>query len=688
MIDLKRLIEESDVFKEDYEFVKSVIEQVLEEVKTQKSQLNGEIELERLKLEKVKAELELARFRTSANNSETSLNGGETEASIDFDTLKEPIVSDKMFQTIDRETAAHINIRQSGDWFRPLQLGKECDLYFTSSGAEATLANIRTKFWIVNGRSKVKRVIKQCIKCLKVSAKGKNQMMADLASARSHSFRNCNLSIEAVLVKGEDNSKLLNWNLAKIVEVHPGTDDITRVVTLKTGIDVPSVPMLRKIMSDALEEAKVDLDDIEYVEAHGAGTQIGDGTEANALGQIFCKNRRSPLLIGTIKGNIGHTEASSAICGIIKSLIAFETSRIPPSIKYETPNPNAPDLVEGRLKVVTEPTTLNSNYIPVNSLGLGGTLVQTILKRNPITTENRERTNISIPRLVLYPATTEEGINFVFDYVQFNPDLPDEFFALLHKLSFCTPVYKPYRGYALFQEEKSRVTEIKNVSPNERQIWYVMTGMGCQWPGMGLDHMKIDVFAESMHRSAEILKPYGIDLLGLLKSGIKDDHDDRKITVSFVTICAIQIALLDLLKHLDVSPDGMVGHSAGELLCAYADGCLTHEQTLLSFYYRGQSVENSNIPQGGMAAVGLSWSQVQKICPEGIYPACDNATDSITISGEKEPLEKFVEKLKQDNIFVRLVNSHGYGFHCKHVYAAGPALRKAQEKVSVLNFLN
>ncbi|GFQ88244.1 integrase catalytic domain-containing protein, partial [Trichonephila clavata] len=105
---------------------------------------------------------------------------------------------------------------------------------YLHTGAKATLTNIRTKFWIVNGRSKVKRVIKQCIKCLKVSAKGKNQMVADLPSARSHSFRNCNLSIEAVLVKGEDNSKLLNWNLAKIVEVHPGTDDVTRVVTLKT----------------------------------------------------------------------------------------------------------------------------------------------------------------------------------------------------------------------------------------------------------------------------------------------------------------------------------------------------------------------------------------------------------------------------------------------------------------------
>ncbi|GFS62657.1 fatty acid synthase [Trichonephila inaurata madagascariensis] len=304
---------------------------------------------------------------------------------------------------------------------------------------------------------------------------------------------------------------------------------------LPEGIHVPSARMFQKIISDTLEEANVDRDEIEYVETHGAATKVGDEIEANVLGQTFCKNRKRPLLIGTINSNLGNTEASSAICG--------------------------------------------------------------------------------------------------------------------------------------------------NVSPTKREIWYVMTGMGCQWTGMGLDHMKIDVFAKSMHKSAEILKPFGVDLFGLLKSGIKVDPEDRNITVSFVTICAIQIALVDLLKHLDVNPDGMVGHSTGELICAYADGCFSHEQTLLSSYYRGHSVENTDIIQGGMAAVGLSWSQAQKICPEGIYPVCDNAIDSVTISGEKEPLEKFVEKLKQDNVFVRLVNSHGYGFHCKHVHAAAPALRKAQEKL-------
>ncbi|GFQ86470.1 integrase catalytic domain-containing protein [Trichonephila clavata] len=108
-VDLKRLIEESEMFKEDYELVKTVIEQVLKEVKTQESQQSGQIELERLKLKRVKAELELARFRTSANNSETSLNGGETEASIDVLiksvralAIKVPMQNNEILPIIDK----------------------------------------------------------------------------------------------------------------------------------------------------------------------------------------------------------------------------------------------------------------------------------------------------------------------------------------------------------------------------------------------------------------------------------------------------------------------------------------------------------------------------------------------------------------------------------------------------------
>ncbi|GFR12274.1 integrase catalytic domain-containing protein [Trichonephila clavata] len=294
MVDLKRLIEESDVFKEDYEFVKTVIEQVLEEVKTQESQQNGEIELESLKLERVKAKLELAQLRTSANNSETSLiyNGGETEESID--------VLIKSVRTLTIKVPNHRKILCVGGRLRHSNLPAEqkhpvlipnnhpiCDLIikhypvsYLHARTKATLANIRTKFWIVNGRSKVKRAIKQCIKCLKVSAKALTPahflIGSPLTSLPDPDFKevpmnwlrrwelvqrmtqtfwsrwtsdylnrlqsrpkwykgNQKFKENVVLIKGEDNSKLLNWNLAKIVEVHPGTDDINRVVTLKTA---------------------------------------------------------------------------------------------------------------------------------------------------------------------------------------------------------------------------------------------------------------------------------------------------------------------------------------------------------------------------------------------------------------------------------------------------------------------
>ncbi|GBM39322.1 Fatty acid synthase [Araneus ventricosus] len=208
-----------------------------------------------------------------------------------------------------------------------------------------------------------------------------------------------------------------------------------------------------------------------------------------------------------------------------------------------------------------------------------------------------------------------------------------------------------------------------------------MTGMGCQWPGMGLQLMEIDAFAKSLRKSAETLKPYGVDLFEILQPDSNSLNLHRKIINSFTSICAIQIALIDVLKILGISPDGIVGHSTGELLCAYADGCITTEQTILSSYYRGHAIESSKIPEGGMAAVGLSWSQAQKMCPKGIFPACDNASDSVTISGLKEPLEKFVEKLKQENIFVRLVNSHGYAFHSEYIHPASETLKKNMLKV-------
>lgn len=97
---------------------------------------------------------------------------------------------------------------------------------------------------------------------------------------------------------------------------------------------------------------------------------------------------------------------------------------------------------------------------------------------------------------------------------------------------------------------------------------------------------------------------------------------------------------------MEIVPDGIVGHSTGEMGCGYADGALSRDQTMKLAYYRGTTIMNSAFPiKGGMAAVGLTWEEAKKRCPDGVVPACHNGQDSVTISGDADKVEKnFLKK--------------------------------------------
>lgn len=117
------------------------------------------------------------------------------------------------------------------------------------------------------------------------------------------------------------------------------------------GITYPSGEMQNRLMRDVYMECGVNPLDISYIEAHGTGTKIGDPQEVNAVVDLFCEGRSEPLLIGSVKSNIGHTEAVSGLCSIVKVLIAMETGMIPGNLHYNNPNPEIPALVDGRIKV-------------------------------------------------------------------------------------------------------------------------------------------------------------------------------------------------------------------------------------------------------------------------------------------------------------------------------------------------
>ncbi|XP_070068712.1 fatty acid synthase isoform X2 [Drosophila takahashii] len=151
---------------------------------------------------------------------------------------------------------------------------------------------------------------------------------------------------------------------------------------------------------------------------------------------------------------------------------------------------------------------------------------------------------------------------------------------------------------------------------------------------------------------------------------------------SFVSVSAVQVALTDLLRVLDIRPDGIIGHSAGELGAAYMDGCLTAEQTVLAAYWRGRSVlDTQDLPRGKMAAVGLSWDRIESHIPEDCYPVCHNSDDNCTVSGPPDSMDAMIEKLTAEGVFVREVGSGGYAFHSPLIEGAAPMLRRNLEKL-------
>lgn len=440
------------------------------------------------------------------------------------------------------------------------------------------------------------------------------------------------------------------------------------------GITFPSGSMQNKLIREVYEEIGVLPQEVSYVEAHGTGTKVGDPQEVNSIADFFCKNRKDPLLIGSVKSNMGHSEPASGLCSLAKIVIAMESGMIPQNLHFESPNKDIPALNDGRLKVVSKNEPWNGGIVAINSFGFGGANAHIVLKSNP-----KPKTSWPIgevPRVVGVSGRTEEAVtNFLNKIEEYKND--EEFLALIDEVHGRNINGHSYRGYAVLQDKA--VKEVTQVQGDNRPIAYVFSGMGSQWSGMARDLMQLETFKNSIKRCSDALKPHGINLEDIIINGTEATFDN--VLNSFISIAAMQVALTDVLKVLGIEPDIIVGHSVGEVGCAYADGTLSVEQAVLAAYSRGRAIMESNLAPGAMAAVGLTWEDTKKRCPPEIFPACHNSEDSVTVSGPVEAVAKFVEQLKAEDIFAKVVNSSGTAFHSKYIADAGPRLRKALDNI-------
>ncbi|OAD57941.1 Fatty acid synthase [Eufriesea mexicana] len=457
------------------------------------------------------------------------------------------------------------------------------------------------------------------------------------------------------------------------------------------GITFPASEIQKMLLTDFYNECNVSPNDLAFLEAHGTGTSVGDPEELNAIDKVFCQSRTTPLKIGSIKSNLGHTEPASGLCSVakrsieslrinLKVIIAMESGLIPPNLNFQSPMKGMKCFEEGRVEVVTEPTPWDGGYVGINSFGFGGANAHVLLKSLTKEKVNNGAPSDDLPRLVAISGRTQEAVETLLNHVESTP-VDVEYIGLLHNIHAENIIGHLFRGYTVVgcKTSEKPPREIQEYSGFKKPIWFVFSGMGSQWTGMGEALMKFPIFVKAIQKCDAVLKPYGINIIDIITSKNKKTFDN--ILNSFVGIAAIQVGLVDLLTSVGIEPDNIIGHSVGELGCAYADGCFTAEQMVLAAYSRGLASIETKMIRGSMAAVGLGYEDVKILCPPDIEVACHNGPDSSTISGPAESMKEFVAKLQANKIFAKEVPCSNIAYHSRYIAEAGPKLLAYLKKV-------
>ena len=369
----------------------------------------------------------------------------------------------------------------------------------------------------------------------------------------------------------------------------------------------------------------------------------------------------------------------AGVCQLAKIIVAIKENMIPANLNFRKLNPKIPPLPNS-MKIVTKNEPLQAGgLVAINSFGFGGANAHFILRPN----QKRAPGKLSadLPLLVPYSGRTEESVVHMLTAQIQSQD--EEIMALLQQIALDPIPGHPFRGFAVTAPGMDPILECKEVRHvHNRPVWFIFAGVGSQWEGMNKEMMKFSVFRESIERSAHVLKQFNLDLENIIFGPAQVGNDEDLLVRSNVSITAVQIALVNLLESIGIRPDGIIGHSMGEVACAYADKSFDAEQAILSAYFRAATVRSHVLDRtGAMAAVGMRWEEARSCCPEGVFAACHNALDSVTISGPRTAVSDLVERLKSSGTFAKMVDSMGYAFHSKYVAAAAPEMTTQMKRI-------